>query len=148
VLPETDLGLSTTSEHCIGRIGSENRSVLRKIKGAIGENAVRYIEKLNAGLHATAVGASDYSERGEMIDNLMVAIEDHKVTLIVYQSMQSTEAVELEVYPLGMVFHKGSLYLIAWSSRRAEVRNFKLDRIEDVDVTKVQCVVAPRRVRV
>lgn len=115
-----------------------SRSVLRKIKGAIGENSVRYIEKLNAGLRATTVGASDYSERGEMIDNLMVAIEDRKVTLIVYQSMQATEAVEQEVYPLGMVFHNGSLYVIAWSSRRAEVRNFKLDRIEEVDVQNLQ----------
>lgn len=43
-----------------------NRSVLRKVKGAIGENAVRYIEKLSAGLHITSIGASDYSQRAEL----------------------------------------------------------------------------------
>jgi predicted DNA-binding transcriptional regulator YafY len=115
-----------------------NRNVLRKVKGAIGDNAVRYIEKLSAGLHTTTVGASDYTQRGQMIDQLMVAIEDRKVTLIVYQSMQATEAVEQEVYPLGMVHHRGSLYLIAWSSRREEVRNFKLDRMESVDIQNLQ----------
>jgi predicted DNA-binding transcriptional regulator YafY len=120
-----------------------NRSVLRKVKGAIGDNAVRYIEKLSAGLHATTVGASDYTQRGEMIDQLMVAIEDRKVTLIVYQSMQATEAVEQEVYPLGMVHHRGSLYLIAWSSRREEVRYFKLDRVESVDIQNLQYQVPP-----
>ena len=36
-----------------------NRSVLRKVKNSIGENAVRYIEKLSAGLQATSIGSSD-----------------------------------------------------------------------------------------
>ncbi len=115
-----------------------NRSVLRKIKGSIGDSAVRYIEKLTAGLQSTSMGASDYSERGELIDNLVMAIEDRKVTLIIYRSMQATEPVEQEVYPLGMVHHRGSLYLIAWSSRREEVRNFKVDRIESVDIQNLQ----------
>jgi predicted DNA-binding transcriptional regulator YafY len=72
-----------------------------------------------------------------MIDDLMVAIEDRLVSLIVYQSDQSTEPVEQEVYPQGFVFHRGSLYLIAWSSRRGEVRTYKMDRIDDVHSTKL-----------
>lgn len=115
-----------------------NRSVLRKIKGSLGDNAVRYIEKLSAGLQSTSIGASDYSERGQMIDNLVIAIEDRKVTLMVYRSMQATEPVEQEIYPLGMVHHRGSLYLIAWSARREEVRNFKVDRMENVDMQNLQ----------
>ncbi|MEQ9410327.1 MAG: WYL domain-containing transcriptional regulator [Fuerstiella sp.] len=110
-----------------------NRSVFRKIQGALGDNAVRYLQKLSAGIRSTTAGASDYRQRGIMIDRLMVAIEDRKVTLIVYQSMQATEPVEQEVYPLGLVHHRGSLYLIAWSSRREEVRNFKVDRIDEVE---------------
>ena len=72
-----------------------------------------------------------------MVDDLMVAIEDKLVTLIVYQSDQSTEPVEQEVYPQGFVFHRGSLYLIAWSSRRGEIRTYKMDRIDDVHSTKL-----------
>ncbi len=84
------------------------------------------------------MGAGDYQKRGDLIDRLMVAIEDHKVTLIVYQSMQATEPVEQEVYPLGLIHHRGSLYLIAWSSRRSEVRNYKVDRIDDAAVQNLQ----------
>lgn len=115
-----------------------NRSVFRKVKGALGENALRYIHKLSAGIRSTNVGAGDYQKRGDLIDRLMVAIEDHKVTLIVYQSMQATEPVEQEVYPLGLIHHRGSLYLIAWSSRRSEVRNYKVDRIDDAAVQNLQ----------
>ncbi len=46
------------------------RKVFRKIRGAPGEQAVRYLQKLSAALHASSVGASDYSQRGDMIDQL------------------------------------------------------------------------------
>lgn len=41
------------------------------------------------------------------------------------------------MYPQGFVFHRGSLYLIAWSSRRGEIRTYKMDRIDDVHFTKL-----------
>lgn len=113
------------------------QKVFSKIRGALGENGMKYLKKLAASLHATSVGASDYTQRSQMIDDLMVAIEDRLVSLIVYQSDQSTEPVEQEVYPQGFVFHRGSLYLIAWSSRRGEVRTYKMDRIDDVHSTKL-----------
>ncbi|HRA86915.1 MAG TPA: WYL domain-containing protein [Planctomycetaceae bacterium] len=118
--------------------------VFSKIRGALGEQAIRYLQKLAGSLHATSVGASDYSKRYAMIDELMVAVEDRLVSLIVYQSDQSTEPVEQEVYPQGFVFHRGSLYLIAWSSRRGEIRTFKMDRIEDVHSTKLPAAIPER----
>ena len=118
-----------------------HQKAFSKIRGALGEQAISYLRKLAASLHATSVGASDYSQRGQMIDDLMVAIEDHRVSLIVYQSDQATEPVEQEVYPQGFVFHRGSLYLIAWSSRRSEIRTYKMDRIEDVHSTNLKATI-------
>lgn len=117
-----------------------NRSVFQKVQNAIGEPGIRYLKKLSAGLQTTNIGAGNYSQRSDLIDQLMIAIEDRLVTLIVYQSMQATEPVEQEIYPLGMVHHRGSLYLIAWSSRREEVRNFKVDRIDEVDVQSLKYI--------
>lgn len=117
------------------------QKVFSKIRGALGPSAINYLKKLASSLHATTVGASDYTKRGELIDLLMVAIEDHLVSLIVYQSDRATEPVEQEVYPQGFVYHRGSLYLIAWSSRRGEIRTYKMDRIEDVHSTKLPAAV-------
>jgi len=39
------------------------------------------------------------------------------------------------------VFHRGSLYLVAWSSRRGEIRTYKMDRIEDVHSTKLPAAI-------
>jgi predicted DNA-binding transcriptional regulator YafY len=117
------------------------QKVFSKIRGALGSSAIGYLKKLAGSLHATTVGASDYTKRGELIDLLMVAIEDRLVSLIVYQSDRATEPVEQEVYPQGFVYHRGSLYLIAWSSRRGEIRTYKMDRIEDVHSTKLPAVI-------
>ena len=111
-----------------------HHKVLRKIKGALGEHGFRYCEKLNGFLHATGFGRSNYTSRGQMIDRLIVAMEDRKRVLVVYQSMQSTEAVTQELGPQGFIWHNGSLYLVAWSARRREIRNYKLDRIESVEI--------------
>ena len=89
---------------------------------------------MNRLLQTTDFGSSDYTKRGRMIDSLLVAMEDRKRVLVVYQSMQATEPVEQELGPQGFVFHNGSLYVIAWSSRRQEIRNYKLDRITEVTV--------------
>lgn len=115
-----------------------NRRVFQRIQGSLGEAGVRYLGRLSACVLSTNVGAGSYEHRGDLIDELMVAIEDRNVTLIVYRSMQSTEPVEQEVYPLGLIHHRGRLYLIAWSSRREEVRNFKVDRIEEVESQKLR----------
>lgn len=117
------------------------QKVFSKIRGALGPSAFNYLKKLASSLRATSIGASDYTKRGELIDLLMIAIEDRLVSLIVYQSDRSTEPVEQEVYPQGFVYHRGSLYLIAWSSRRGEIRTYKMDRIEDVHSTKLPATV-------
>jgi len=117
------------------------QKVFSKIRGALGESALKYLQKLTRSLHATCVGASDYSQRCELIDQLMVAIEDRFVSVITYQSDQATESSLVEIYPQGFIFHRGSLYLIAWSVQRSAIRTFKMDRIESVQTTKLSAVI-------
>ncbi len=116
------------------------QKVFRKIRGALGEAALTYTQKLVRSLHTTRIGVSDYSQRWAMIDQLMVAIEDGFVSRITYQSDQATEPAEQDIYPQGFVFHRGSLYLIAWSVSRSAIRTYKMDRIEGVQATKVSAV--------
>ena len=50
--------------------------------------------------HQTMVGAGDYSKKADVIDELMVGIEDRRAVFITYQSLQATEAVTYDIYPL------------------------------------------------
>jgi proteasome accessory factor B len=74
----------------------------------------------------------------------MMGIEDQKVTLITYQSARATEPVTHEVYPYGLVCHRHALYLIAFDSELREVRNYKVNRIESVEVQAMKQYTRPK----
>lgn len=93
---------------------------------------LKYLDKLAQTFHATKFGTRDYSNYGQILDDLMVAIEDRQRVAIAYQSLQTTEPTDRDVYPLQIVFHKGALYLIGYSVEQKEFRNYKVDRISDV----------------
>jgi proteasome accessory factor B len=112
-----------------------SHSAYQKIKSALSNPAVRFLEKLASAVHLTNHHIVNYAERAELIDQLMLAIEDHRLTVITYQSLRSTEPVTLyDIHPYALIFHKGALYLIAWSLDHGAIRTFKVDRISEVDV--------------
>ncbi|QDV19511.1 HTH domain protein [Gimesia panareensis] len=112
-----------------------SHSAYQKIKSALSGPAVRFLEKLASAVHLTNHHIVNYAERAELIDQLMLGIEDHRLTVITYQSLRSTEPVTLyDIHPYALIFHKGALYLIAWSLDHGAIRTFKVDRISEVDV--------------
>jgi len=108
----------------------------RKIRATLGPRALKYIERFGGMFHQTMSGAGDYSKKAEIIDQLMLGIEDSRAVFITYQSMQATEAVTYDIYPYGLSYHRGSLYLVGWAPQHEEIRHWKVDRVEDADVTE------------
>lgn len=118
-------------------------SAFRKIRACLGEQALRHLEKMRGAFHHTQFGASDYSDKSDVIDNLSLAVEEHWLAAMTYRSLNATEHVEYEIAPYGIVFHRHSLYLIALSNDHAEIRTFKIDRVEEVELTKLQFQLPP-----
>ena len=58
----------------------------RKIRSMLGKEALRYVEQFATVFHQTSAGASDYSEKAELIDTLMQGIEDRRAMFITYRS--------------------------------------------------------------
>ena len=108
------------------------QSAFRRIKASLKEPALEYLGKLSTLIHRTSFHNSDYGLKAEQLDELVVAIEDRLITHITYQSARSTEPVTYEVYPYGLIWHRGSLYLVAHSRDHDELRNFKLNRMSTV----------------
>jgi predicted DNA-binding transcriptional regulator YafY len=106
---------------------------LHKIRANLGEEAKDYVERMMGHLHGTFVGQGSYATQSSLIDQLVIAIEDSKQAIILYQSIRSTEPVEYAVDPYACVFHQGSLYLIAYSHDHGEIRHFKVDRISEIE---------------
>jgi predicted DNA-binding transcriptional regulator YafY len=115
------------------------QTAFAKIRSALGEPALRHLQKLATGIYLTSHALVDYQQRGDMIDDLLIAIEDRKLTVITYQSLRATEPVTLyDIHPYALIHHRGALYVIAWSKDHEETRTFKVDRIASVTLHGLQ----------
>ena len=108
----------------------------KKIRASLGDTALNYLEQMMGNLIITTRGAGDYSRHSAIIDDLLRAIEERKATHIGYRSQRATEPVTYEIHPYGIVYHRGSLYLVAWSRDHNELRHFKIDRVSEVEVSQ------------
>jgi predicted DNA-binding transcriptional regulator YafY len=113
------------------------QTAFKKIRATLGKDALKYIDQFGTMFHQTMVGAGDYTKKADLIDELMVGIEDRKAVFITYQSLQATEPVTYDIYPYGLVYHRGALYLVGWSPQREEICHWKVGRIEAAEVTNV-----------
>ncbi len=109
----------------------------RKIRASLGKDALKYVERFGDMFHQTMVGVSDYTKKSDIIDQLMIGIEDRKAVFVTYQSLRATEPVTYDIYPYGITYHRGSLYLIGQAPQHDEIRHWKIDRMEDAEVTPV-----------
>ena len=66
----------------------------------------------------------------------MIGLEDRKVVHIVYQSLKATEPVTYEIHLYAVIYHRGSLYVVAYSEQHDEVRHFKVDRMEEAETSQ------------
>ena len=107
-----------------------------KIRAALGDKVANYVERLRPRFQTTGLHAN-YETKGDLINQLTLAIEECKATFITYHSSSSTEPVTYDVHPYGIADHQGSLYLVGFSVQHDEVRHWKLDRMLAAEATKV-----------
>jgi proteasome accessory factor B len=107
---------------------------LKKVRASLSESALQYIGKFADMVRQTSFGRHDYSTKAEVIDRLMVGIEDCRAVFITYQSLRATEPVTYDVYPYGLAYHRGSLYLVGRNPQREQVCHWKVDRIERAEI--------------
>jgi predicted DNA-binding transcriptional regulator YafY len=98
----------------------------RKIRAALGPSVMDYLDGFASIFHQTGVGIGEYAAKAELFDELVVAIEDRKVTALHYRSEKAPEPSRRDVHPYGVVYHRGALYLIALDVEKASVKHYKV----------------------
>jgi predicted DNA-binding transcriptional regulator YafY len=106
----------------------------RKIEASLGKNARTYVEKMRGRVLQTGI-PGDYADKGELLDQIMIGLEESKAVFVTYHSQRSTEPVTLDIFPYGVVEHRGAIYVIGYSRDHDEVRTWKLNRVVDAKTT-------------
>ncbi|MCS7237792.1 MAG: WYL domain-containing protein [Thermoguttaceae bacterium] len=107
----------------------------RKIRAMLSSEALKYAEKLARFFYPTAVGVSDYSGQSQLIDLLLIGIEDQRAVEMTYTSLRAQSPETYRVHPYGMIYHRGSLYLVGYSTKHKEIRHWKVDRMQQAELT-------------
>lgn len=111
------------------------RDASRKIRASLDRGVLAYLDNFAGFFHQTGVGVGDYGAKSGLIEELLISVEDGKVARLSYRSEQEAGASGRDVHPYGIVYHRGSLYLIAMDPESGVVKHYKVDRIESVEVT-------------
>ena len=106
-----------------GEAGTDSHEVDAGRHDMRGPQALKFIGQFGAMFHQTMVGASGYSKKSELIDELMIGIEDRRAVFFTYQSLRATVPVTYDIYPYGLAYHRGSLYLIGFAPDHREIRH-------------------------
>lgn len=71
----------------------------KKIRATLSPEALAYIERFGPLFHQTTVGASNYTDKADLIDRLTIGTEDRRAVFITYQSLKATEPVTYDIHP-------------------------------------------------
>jgi predicted DNA-binding transcriptional regulator YafY len=116
---------------------SASRNALRKIRCALSSQVIAHFEQFAALVHHTRVGASDYRDKEDQLAAIQAGLEDQNAVRILYRSTRAAKAAFRDVHPYGIVYHDWSLYLIGYAPDDDKVKHYKVDRIEEAEVTKI-----------
>lgn len=110
--------------------GDAARRAAAKVRATLGRSALEYLDRFAGLFHPTSFGDHDYAPHAERIDGIQVAIEDGRVVRLRYRAEREATATDREVHPLGWIYHRKALYLIALDPEPGRVKHYKVDRVE------------------
>jgi predicted DNA-binding transcriptional regulator YafY len=106
-----------------------------KVRASLGKSVADYLDRFPKMFHCTTFGHADYTDKAGILEDLTIAIEDHRAVHLTYQSQQATEPMTRDVYPLGWRCHRDALYLIAAEPGLDRPKTYKVARMDAVEVS-------------
>lgn len=121
-------------------IAEASNTAFDKIRSTLGASSIDYINQFDAFFHQTYQSIHDYSNRSDQYDAIRTAIEDRTVVDLLYQSNSAPAPTFRLIHPYSFVEHKNAIYLLAFDPAAQKIKEYKLDRIEDVELKKEKFV--------
>lgn len=77
----------------------------------------------------------DYRGKETVIEDLLRAVRERRVCTVTYHSFSAGTVKKYPIHPLGLLDHRGGIYLFARVSDYEDVRLFAVERIQSLEVT-------------
>ncbi|MDA3927325.1 MAG: YafY family protein [Prolixibacteraceae bacterium] len=111
-------------------------SALYKIKAVLKPDEKDHLEKLQEKVAVYNMNSLGDSYQQLRLNDIQQALVKKQVLRIRYESRYAEEALCREVEPIGLCNYSSRWHLFAWCKMRNDYRDFRLDRILELETTK------------
>ncbi len=121
------------------RFGDESlkkqmRAALLKVRAALPDGHKNYLNKL--GDRIEVWGRPNKTKHNQTLMPIQEAMVRKRCLKLSYDTSSKGEISQRTVDPLGLMFYSNKWHLIAWCRLREAIRDFRLDRIQKLEVLK------------
>lgn len=111
----------------------EPLSALRsKLLAMMGPKGRQYFEEVRQSSIATLKAPSEYAHKGEILESLQDAVQEHEVIVIRHHKPGDPAPRDRTIEPYALWFTDGGFYLIAFCREANDYRHFAIQRIASV----------------
>ncbi|MDX2446306.1 MAG: transcriptional regulator [Desulfobacterales bacterium] len=110
-------------------------SLFQKIKATLPPEYMTYLQHVESSLKVDLKPTKDYSQFGEIIDQINEAILNRRHVRITYFVMSRKKTSQRVVDPYKLWFFDGTFYMLGFCHLRKDIRLFAVDRIRKMVLT-------------
>jgi len=128
------LGTGLVSEMW-GRLYQESaQGALAKLENVLPDEQRNEIAWARRSLVATGMHRTDPSAQAPFLEKLRRAAREHRQVDMGYQGISKAETTQRQIDPYALVHRSGWWYLVGYCHLRDELRTFRVDRIQSLEV--------------
>lgn len=110
-------------------------SALEKLRAVLPRDRQEHVERLVRNTLVMGRGNPNPDPAAQpWLLQVQQGVVQRRVLHLVHRSPERDEDTMRDVEPLGVVFHTGAWYLVAWCRLRKDFRHFRVDRIRRLDM--------------
>lgn len=110
-------------------------SAVLKLRAVLPREQQDDVDRLSRGMLVAGRGHLRQGLDQRVLMPIQQAVVSRRVLKLQYQGVNREEETQREVEPLGVVFYNGAWYLVGWCRLRNQLRQFKLERVRQLDVS-------------
>ena len=139
------VGVKGIQAHVAGSLSQRAESAMDKLLAVMDSQQRDDIRELQARIGVDGVSRSASTSENHSFDTCQQALMTRRQMLLSYTANYNGQHSERTVEPIGLSHYGGHWHLIAWCQLRDAMRDFRLDRMQTVEIQSAHCPARPEQ---
>jgi predicted DNA-binding transcriptional regulator YafY len=114
---------------------AQMQSALQKIRSVLPRDRQDHLDRLKGSTALLIAPRRQGEESQAVLTRIQSALAQRRVLKLEYRTRGEEEATPREVEPLGLIYYSGHWHLIAYCRLREDMRDFRTDRIANLEMS-------------